>query len=316
MKKLFCSLKIVLTFLILIQILFALTACLPSENLKDGNEIQISENQNSLHIGDEKQEKSENETDNLSPEEYDLPIIMYHSVLQKGGTAYTISADMLESDFKYIKEKGYNTVTVNEVIAFTEGKGTLPEKPIMLTFDDGYYNNFVYVIPLLEKYDFKCVTAIVGSFSNSKDNREGKKQSLSYSHMNKYQIKEAVKSGRVEIQHHSYSLHSYGKARKGMRINKGESYEDYKEMLVKDTLKLNEWLFENCEVTPTAYFYPFGAWCKEGYEILKELGFKATLGVEAGLNRIKVGIELKNLYRYNRTGTLNTNRFFEKNNIL
>ena len=151
---------------------------------------------------------------------------MYHSVLQKGGTAYTISADMLESDFKYIKEKGYNTVTVNEVIAFTEGKGTLPEKPIMLTFDDGYYNNFVYVIPLLEKYDFKCVTAIVGSFSNSKDNREGKKQSLSYSHMNKYQIKEAVKSGRVEIQHHSYSLHSYGKARKGMRINKGESYED------------------------------------------------------------------------------------------
>lgn len=316
MKKFFYKLKLIFTFLIIIQILFAITGCLPSDNADGRKEIQNSENQNSLDIGNDRQEKSEKEANNLPPDEYDLPIIMYHSVLPKGKTAYTMSPDMLETDFKYIQEKGYHTVTVNEVIAFTEGKGTLPEKPIMLTFDDGYYNNFVYVIPLLEKYDFKCVTAIVGSFSNSKDNREGKPQSLSYSHMNKYQIKEAVKSGRVEIQHHSYSLHSYGKARKGIRIMKGESYENYKELLVKDTLKLNEWLLENCEVTPTAYFYPFGAWCKEGYEILKELGFKATLGVEAGLNKIKVGRELKNLYRYNRAGNISTNRFFEKNNII
>lgn len=305
---------LVLTGTIFFNLLRVLTGCTVYGNSTIERNNGISENNNGA-ISDEKTNSEKDPDYTLDGKEYDLPVIMYHSVLPESRTAFTLSTEELEKDFKYIKEKGYRTVTANELIAFTEGKGVLPEKPIMLTFDDGYYNNFVYVFPLLEKYDLKCVVAIVGAFSDSKDNREGKPQSLKYSHINKYQIKEASEGNRVEIQHHSYSLHSYGKARKGIRINKGESYEEYKNMLTEDTLKLNEWLLKNCQIVPTAYFYPFGAWCKEGYEILKELGFKATFGVEAGLNKIKKGTELKNLYRYNRTGNIASDKFFEKYGI-
>lgn len=242
---------------------------------------------------------------------YSIPIIMYHSIVPNKNTSFTISPDRLEGDLKYIKEQGYTAITINELIKYTEGNYTLPDKPIIITFDDGYYNNYVYLPSLMKKYDMKCVISIVGSFSNSKSNIENKPQSINCSHLNAMQIIELAKTNRVEFQHHSYALHSYGKVRHGIRKNNGENSEDYKNMLVKDTEKLNDWLYKNCNIKTYAYTYPFGSWCKEAYDILKEMGFKATLGVEAGINKISIGSELKNLYRFNRFGNLTTEEFFE-----
>ena len=82
-----------------------------------------------------------------------VPIIMYHSVLKSRSNTYIVNPSVIENDFKYIKENGYTTITITDLINYVYNDSPLPEKPIIITFDDGHYNNLGYVLPLLEKYD-------------------------------------------------------------------------------------------------------------------------------------------------------------------
>ena len=93
-----------------------------------------------------------------------VPILMYHSVLKNPKMAgmYVVSPDTLEQDLKYIKKKGYTTVFVRELTEYVYQNAPLPEKPVVITLDDGYLNNLTYVLPLLEKYDMKATISVVG----------------------------------------------------------------------------------------------------------------------------------------------------------
>ena len=84
-----------------------------------------------------------------------LPIVMYHHVLKdtKALGKFVISPQELEADLQYLNENGYQSVSVEQVTAFVQNGAALPEKPIMLTFDDGYLSFAEYVLPLLKKYN-------------------------------------------------------------------------------------------------------------------------------------------------------------------
>ena len=86
-----------------------------------------------------------------------VPIIMYHCILkdEKGRGKYTISKKLLENDLKFLKDKGYTTVFASELAKLFKNGDEIPEKCVILTFDDGYYNSLVYALPLLTKYDMK-----------------------------------------------------------------------------------------------------------------------------------------------------------------
>ena len=87
----------------------------------------------------------------------------------------------------------------------------------MLTFDDGYYNNYYYALPLLEKYNCKAVISPIASVSEKFT--ETKDISVTYGHITFDDIKEMSDSGYVEIQNHSYDMHSL-KSRKRGRVTK------------------------------------------------------------------------------------------------
>ena len=94
-----------------------------------------------------------------------LPVIMYHSLLkdEKLQNDYTVSPTLFENDLKYLTENGYTTVVVKDLIDYVYGKKSLPEKCIMLTFDDGYNNNYTDLYPLLQKYNVKATIFISAS---------------------------------------------------------------------------------------------------------------------------------------------------------
>ena len=229
-----------------------------------------------------------------------LPIIMYHSIGENTGK-YVISPEMLKEDLKIIKDMGFTTITSADLIAYKEQGTPLPEKSVILTFDDGYFNNYSYVYPLLKKYNMKAVLSVVGKFTEEYSNSSAP-LSNRYSHITYEQIAEVSNSGLMEIASHSYNMHSM-KERRGILRKKGEDFETYKSNLTQDVEKCNSLLKEKCFVAPVAFTYPFGCVNKESSEIINSLGFKVTYGCEEGINKLTPDHDLKELKRYNRHNT-------------
>lgn len=249
-------------------------------------------------------------------EEYiKVPIIMYHSILKDPSRSnkYTVTPSVLEEDLKYIKDNGYTTVTISDLISYVYDDTPLPEKPIVLTFDDGHYNNYGYLFPLLEKYDMKAVISIVGSYTDKFT--ETDEANLNYSYLRWKDIKELMDTGRIEFQNHTYSLHSNTGKRIGTKKIKGETDEHYKSILKDDILKLQQEFEENTHYTPQCFTYPFGGISNASLDIIKELGFKASLSCEQGINKLtKNPNSLYLLKRYNRPSYISTYNFFQKIN--
>ena len=134
-----------------------------------------------------------------------LPIIMYHEVKPDKSGKDAIQPWELESDLRWLAENGYTTVVMADVIAYVRDGTPLPEKPIVLSFDDGYYNNYVYVLPLLRQYAAHIVFSLLGC--NTDDFTEWPSESIDYAHVTWDQLNEMLDTGLVEVQNHSYDLH-------------------------------------------------------------------------------------------------------------
>jgi len=78
-----------------------------------------------------------------------LPIIMYHEVKPNKSGKDAIQPWEFEADLKWLADNGYTTIVMADLFAYVRDGTPLPEKPIILSFDDGYYNNYVYVLPHL-----------------------------------------------------------------------------------------------------------------------------------------------------------------------
>lgn len=242
-----------------------------------------------------------------------LPIIMYHSILkdEKYSGDYVITPDTLESDLIWLKENGFSTVNVQDIVDFVHYDGVLPDNPIMLTFDDGYLNNYTYAYPLLEKYGYKAVVSAVGEFADKFSKAED--HSPSYSHMTWDDLKKISESGIFEVQNHSYGMH-YINSRKGSSRMGGETLEAYKESFYGDTMRMQNCLTTLCGITPICYTYPYGAISEDSRDILKEMGFMASLSCYELRSTIIQGDgdSLFELGRYNRPSGITTEAFMKK----
>jgi peptidoglycan/xylan/chitin deacetylase (PgdA/CDA1 family) len=237
-----------------------------------------------------------------------LLVVMYHNILNCKNSIYIVSSRQLEEDLKALKQEGYTSVFPSEVIAFVKGKGTLPKKPIMITFDDGYYNNMYYALPILKKYNMKANLNVIGAFSEHSTN-SGDHSDPSYSHITWTQLKELADSGYFEIGNHTYNMHKF-KPRYGIMPKKAESELVYKQKLKKDVAHLQEILKENCGLTPNVFAYPFGRYSQMSKEVLLSMGFEMLLTCNEGINTITVG-DLKCLHymkRFNRNSRYTTDR--------
>ena len=213
-----------------------------------------------------------------------VPIIMYHHVKNTGLGKDVISPYEFESDLIYLTENNYNTITMTDLINYVYYDEKLPENPIILTFDDGLYNTYKNVFPLLKKYNKKIVLSIIGKSVD--DFAKVNDKNIRYAHVTWDEIKEMVDSGLVEIQNHSYNLHKISNGRYGCYQKKNESFILYEEFLSKDILTLQEKVKEVINFEPNTFTYPYGRYNENTNIIIKKLGFKATLSVKFGVNLI------------------------------
>ncbi len=244
-----------------------------------------------------------------------LPVIMYHHITEKESKAgkYTVLTVEFEGDLEFIKREGYTTVTVGDLIDFVKRGKSLPDKPIMITFDDGFESFYSLAFPILKKYDMKAVVSVIGSVTEkySKINDHN----INYSNLTFDEITELSKSGLVEIQNHSYDMHSNASGkRKGMSKKKGETAESYRHALTSDLEAFNKTLWDNCKIKPTAVVFPYGAYSKQTLNIVKDCGFECTMLCEERINSLIQGNaeSLYGLGRYNRISGITSDNFFKK----
>ncbi len=243
-----------------------------------------------------------------------VPIIMYHQITKKNSRRgdYTVMYDEFENDLKYIKEMGYTTINMTGLIDYTYGKKALPEKPIIITLDDGFESVYEYVYPLMKKYKMCAVASIVGEYTSFFT--ENPDHNITYSYLNWEQVEELSKSKEIEIQNHSYDLHKNNSSRHGISKKHDEDVASYNTEVGADILKMQNLMHKKTGYTPNTLTFPYGAYRNETISLAKSLGFKATLLCEERINIIKQGDteKLYHLGRYNRPSNVSSEKFFEK----
>lgn len=195
----------------------------------------------------------------VSPPE-GMPILEYHMVRDDAtGEAYDYSVPVEEfrEQLDYLQAEGYQPITLLEYMKAKKGKFTLPEKPIILTFDDGYADNYTTLLPLLEERGWKAVVFMV-------TNDIGRPGYLTWDELRDMQ-------GRgIEIGSHTANHQPLTGLEPQMR---------------GDELKLSKLLMEwNGMQTIFSFSYPNGAYDEELPRLLQENEYLAAVTGDAGLN--------------------------------
>lgn len=93
-----------------------------------------------------------------------FPILEYHMVTEHprpGAEPYVVSPADFGAQLDWLAAEGYTTITPQDYARARKGKQTLPEKPVILSFDDGYEDNHRVVLPMLEEHNMKAVFYVV-----------------------------------------------------------------------------------------------------------------------------------------------------------
>ena len=224
--------------------------------------------------------------------EVPLPVLMYHGLTDdpaKTGEYFILTEDF-EKDLQWLTDHGYTGVTFRQLADYAESGTQLPEKPVLITFDDGYYNNYEKAFPLLQKYHIPAVISVIGSeteLASGQLHRPPGGGPLTWN-----EASDMVSSGLVEIGNHTWNLHrNDGTGRKGADRIPGESFEDYRTALLEDLGTAQQQIGEEVGVPALVFAWPYGAWPTDGSAnpILKELGFKGSLTSYQIMNTIRSG---------------------------
>lgn len=185
-----------------------------------------------------------------------VPVLAYHMIADDDDT-YSVSAVEFEKQMQYLKENGYTAISLLEFAKAKKGKFTLPEKPIIITFDDGYANNYTTAMPIMEKYGMKGTMFMVA-------NDIGKEDYFTVEQMKDWQ------AHHMEIGSHTANHVPLATL----------TSQQKKEEIVASKLLL-EWKGLN-----TVFFmaYPFGSFDAESEQLLKENEYLGALTGKSGLN--------------------------------
>lgn len=202
-----------------------------------------------------------------------VSVLMYHMIGNEPGNAAIMTEANLRIQMNYLRDHGYHPITMQELYDYVTKGAPLPEKPVCITFDDGYLDSYTIVYPLMKEYGFPWTLFLITDDVGKPYNR-----------MTWDQLREMANSHTVTIANHTLShpkLHNLAtraeKEKEIVEANKALKYQ-----LGVD----NVWLA-----------YPYGDYDDEVIDICKKVGIKMAVTTDAG--RVHVGsfpYDLKRAY--------------------
>lgn len=203
-----------------------------------------------------------------------LPVLMYHKVgTPPAGSkmhGLWVSPEMFRKQMSYLQKNGYTPVIFKDIYNHWDGKTPLPQKPVFITFDDGYANNYLEAFPILREFRFPATLFVVVQ-TVGWDNKwhdpisESRIPMVTWS-----QLQELRKAG-WEIGSHTMNH---------PRLPKIEKKEAQVE-IEKSRRIIGEFLGE----IPDTFAYPYGAGEDDAVlrDMVKAAGYRLAVGIHAGL---------------------------------
>ena len=209
-----------------------------------------------------------------------------------------ITTDALVGFLEWIVATGIHPVTLDDVRAAGRGERALPERAVLLMFDDGYRSLYTRVFPLLFAYRVPALVALTGEWMDAPmdgtvrygDADVPRRRFISWD-----EAREMAASGLVEFASHSYALHRnvradpHGTQRPAAvaRIHDATSgYETparYRERLSADLARARESMRAQLGKAPRALAWPYGRDRADSVEIARAAGFEIAFTLDAGL---------------------------------
>ena len=241
-----------------------------------------------------------------------LPIVMYHHVSRRSRSwnDYVISEEEFRSDMEYLHNNGWTSINVKELLLWQAGDFTMPEKPMMITFDDGFASVVEYAEPIMKEYGFVGTVALIGSVCEKYS--ESGEYDPEWSDLSWEMAAEMAERGVLSIQCHSWDMHSMDRAL-GCAKRKGESVSDYRRRLSSDLSKFLTACDKRGIETVGAIAYPFGAYDENTTQVIRDMGFAAAFTCTEEINLLTGDREqLYYLGRFNRPHGISSENFFGK----
>ena len=246
------------------------------------------------------QSSSATQTNKIVEKKVKIPVLMYHRINDLKGISPSngvemglrVHPDIFDKQIKYITEKGYKTITVEDLHSYNEGKLDLPLKPIIITLDDGYKDNIEKALPVLQKYkqvgDFAIITSVVGKggYMNWDDLKTLKKAGMGIS---------------SHTLHHCYlAVNKDSKtgpagpfADSPVNDREGQSCPGFAQGGVLNTGQIRGELAtskaeleKNLDIKVHGIVYPYGKYNQQVIDISKNLGYTLGFTVETPISKL------------------------------
>ena len=233
-----------------------------------------------------------------------VPVLLYHNLGEESEGSDTMSTALFEEHLAALREAGYETVTLAQLQDYVETGAPLPEKPVVITFDDGYLSNYQLAWPLLEEYGMEAEIFVVGSSMGRDVYKDGLPMEP---HFSLEQAQEMEASGVISIGSHGWNIHQVAgrdpePVRSGILPLEGETEEDYIRFLREDCRQMKSLLGE----APTALAYPYGFCSELSERVLADEGIEITFTTQGKTNTLIKGMDqsLRQLGRHYMRGSV------------
>lgn len=227
-----------------------------------------------------------------------IPVLMYHHFVEEGEeVGYTTISDVaFEEQITYLKSKGYNTITDQDIVDFYYYGKELPENPIHITMDDGYESNYKIAYPILKENGMKATIFVIVSRIDG----DYYPPRLTWD-----QIKEMSDSGVISIQSHTYDLHHKEIIDDAVEVSAmiSDTSDEFLKRVKDDLILSKEILEEKLGNEVISISYPFGHYDENTLNMIEEVGFKVAYTIEHGLNHINT--DVLELFRINVSSMYN-----------
>ena len=230
-------------------------------------------------------------------------VLNYHNVtddsinlkLQNPPDLQAVSHKNFIEHLAWLNDNHYKVISVQDLVDAAAGRKNLPDKAVMLTFDDGYESFYRYVYPLLKKYHYPATLALVGSWMEGQHAADRPQIPL----LNWSQIREMVASGLIEVASHSYDLHHgilanpQGNEQSAVtsrlfdkEYDEYEKDEAYRQRIFEHLNKSADFIFQNLGKRPRVMVWPYGEYNAIAIDAANMAGLPITMGLQDGHNTL------------------------------